>query len=60
MRAQRSGSHFGEEEQGSKRSFRRQAETELSGLCPDEDERVEQSNLRELEADSGPVWGMTP
>lgn len=40
--------------------FSPQAETELSGLCPDEDERVEQSNLRELEADSGPVWGMTP
>ena len=27
---------WGEEEQGSGRSFRRQAETELSGLCDDE------------------------
>ena len=28
---------WGEEEQGSGRSFRRQAEAELSGLCDDED-----------------------
>ncbi|MCB6499698.1 triose-phosphate isomerase [Colidextribacter sp. 210702-DFI.3.9] len=28
---------MGEEEQGSGRSFRRQAEAELSGLCDDED-----------------------
>ena len=28
---------WGEEEQGSGRSFRRKAETELSGLCDDED-----------------------
>ena len=28
---------LGEEEQGSGRSFRRQAEAELSGLCDDED-----------------------
>ena len=27
---------WGEEEQGSERSFRRQPETELSGLCDDE------------------------
>lgn len=27
---------WGEEEQGSERSFRRKAETELSGLCDDE------------------------
>ena len=27
---------LGEEEQGSRRSFRRQAETERSGLCDDE------------------------
>ena len=31
--AQRKRVRFGEEEQGSGRSFRRQAETELSGLC---------------------------
>ena len=28
---------WGEEGQGSERSFRRQAETEWNGLCPDED-----------------------
>ena len=27
---------WGEEEQGSERSFRRKAETELSGLCDDD------------------------
>ena len=35
--AQRKRVRFGEEEQGSQRSFRRQAEAELSGLCDDED-----------------------
>ena len=35
-RAQRSGSRGEEAEQGSERSFRRQAETEVSGLCDDE------------------------
>ena len=34
--AQRKRVRFGEEEQGSQRSFRRQAETELSRLCDDE------------------------
>ena len=34
--AQRKRGRFGEEEQGSQRSFRRQAETELSRLCDDE------------------------
>ncbi len=29
---------WGEEEQGSERSFRRKAETELSGLCDDEED----------------------
>ena len=33
--AQRQRVRFGKEEQGSVRSFRRQAETELSGLCDD-------------------------
>ena len=33
---QRKRVRFGEEEQGSQRSFRRQAETELSRLCDDE------------------------
>src|SRR5699024_45799 len=33
IEAQRKRVRFGEEEQGSGRSFRRQAETELSGLC---------------------------
>ena len=36
IEAQRKRVRFGEEEQGSGRSFRRQAETELSGLCDDE------------------------
>ena len=35
--AQRKRGRFGEEEQGSQRSFRRQAEAELSGLCDGED-----------------------
>ena len=38
---------WGEEEQGSERSFRRQAETEMSGLCDD------------VGAVSG-VWGLAP
>ena len=44
--------------------FSPQAETELSGLCPDEDERVSLSNQRELEAegqaDNGPEMGLSP
>ena len=31
---------WGEEEQGSERSFRRKAETKLSGLCDDEGRRL--------------------
>ena len=35
--AQRKRVRFGEEEQGSQRSFRRQAETERNGFRPDEE-----------------------